>query len=92
MEVNVDGWETLMVEIFKTNTWNNELRTVLVMKQEYSFQLVKSVARLFESVRIGYKVYCNRVIIDDKNEELDYLREKVRRLKDNRQGVVGSKI
>ena len=92
MEGNVDGWETLMVEIFKTNTWNNELRTVLVMKQEYSFQLVKSVARLFESVRIGYKVDCNREIIDDNNEELDYLREKVRRLKDNRQGVVGSKI
>ena len=74
MDGKVDGWETLMVEVFKTNVWNNKLRMVLVMKQEACFQQVKSVARLFESVRIGDKVDCNRVIIYDKNEELDYLR------------------
>ena len=28
--------------------------------------------------------------IDDNNEELDYLREKVRILEDNIQGIVGS--
>ena len=49
MDGKVDGWETLMVEVFKTNVWNNKLRTVLVMKQEASFQQVKSVARLFGS-------------------------------------------
>ena len=47
---------------------------------------MKSIARLFESVRIWDKVDCNRVSIYDKNEELDYLREKVRRLEYNRQG------
>ena len=60
------------------------------MKQEDSSQQVKSVARLFESVRIGDKVDCNRVSIDDNNEELDYLRKKVRILEDNIQGIVGS--
>ena len=76
LKVDVDGWESLMVDTFKSNVWDPRLRRELLLTGDLkTFSQVRERARLFESVseegRCVYKVRAvkvDRVACNDRKE------------------------
>ena len=86
LKEGVDGWESLMVNTFKSNVWNAIIRRELLLTGDLkTFSHVRERARLFESAseegRGGYKVRAvkvNRVDSNDRDEILLWLCNRVR--------------
>ena len=91
LKEDVDGWETLMVDTFKSNVWDTMLRRELLLTGDLkTFSQVRESARLFESVsEEGICVYEVRAVKVDRvdcndNEEIKRLCNRVRELESRR--------
>ena len=94
LKEDVDGWESLMVDTFKSNVWDPRLRMELLLTGDLKiFSHVRERARLFESVseegRCGYEVRAVKVDRVDRvdcndSEEIKRLCNRVRELESRR--------
>ena len=80
LKEDVDGWESLMVDTFKSNVWDRSLRRELLVTGELkTFSQVRERARQFESLREegsgGYEV---RAVKVDRVDSTD--RDEIKRL------------
>ena len=80
LKEDVDGWESLMVDTFKSNVWDRSLRRELLVTGELkTFSQVRERARLFESLREegsgGYEI---RAVKVDRVDSTD--RDEIKRL------------
>ena len=80
LKEDVDGWESLMVDTFKSNVWDRSLRRELLVTGELNtFSQVRERARLFESLREeGSGGYETRAVKVDRVDSTD--RDEIKRL------------
>ena len=80
LKEDVDGWESLMVDTFKSNVWDRSLRRELLVTGELkTFSQVRERARLFESLREeGSGAYEIRAVKVDRVDSTD--RDEIKRL------------
>ena len=80
LKEDVDGWESLMVDTFKSNVWDRSLRRELLVTGELkTFSQVRERARLFESLREeGSGGYETRAVKVDRVDSTD--RDEIKRL------------
>ena len=78
LKEDIDGWEGLMTDSFKTNVFDCELRRYLLISgKKKSFSEIRSMAREFESMSnvkeggICYKIETNKVIGEVTNRGND---------------------